>query len=54
MREQLPKPRFTGFVTQQSLVRDAETEQSDAGEMLWIGEGVYQQHDARPSTDKII
>ena len=25
---------FTGFVTQQSLVRDAEPEQSDAGEML--------------------
>jgi hypothetical protein len=26
--------RFTGFVTQQSLARDAETEQSETDEML--------------------
>jgi hypothetical protein len=26
--------RFTGFVTQRSLARDAETEQSELGEML--------------------
>ena len=32
---QRPKAkRFTGFVTQQSLPRDAETEQSEADEML--------------------
>jgi len=46
--------RFTGFVTQQSLVRDAETEQSDADQMLRICEAGYQPRDTRLTANKII
>src|SRR5215211_78042 len=34
--------RFTGFVTQQSLARDGETEQSETDEMLKGRQGVSQ------------
>jgi hypothetical protein len=45
--------RFTGFVTQQSLAQDGETEQSETDEMLKGRQGVSQSRCIAPH-NKII